>query len=158
MSRRRPLAPVEASGQRTAPITAFLTVALALAAAGAAAAVAPRAAPRAVGSVTAATGTNLYVKRAATGALAPLRTGTVLYLGDVIAAGPGTRATLRLLASDASLPPSTDLVAVFKQLAPLAPTASAVVREFGIAADATRKYATVLLRRTGSSVSLTLER
>jgi hypothetical protein len=106
--------------------------------------------------VTQASGTALFVKRAATGALTPLKAGATLSLHDIISAGPGTQVTVRLLASDTSLPASDDVLEVYKQLAPGTPAAATVGKEFGIAAGATQRYKTLKLRRSGSAIFITL--
>ncbi len=141
-----------ARGRLSACLAGLCALGTAAAAWGATAAVSPRA----VGSVTGATGTGLFVERAATGALLPLRTGTTLYLHDIVAAGPGGRATIRLLPGDAALPADADVLYVFKQLTAAEPTARTVGKEFGIAAAATRRDRTLTLRRAGSSVFITL--
>jgi len=111
-----------------------------------------------VGRVVAVSGRNTYVKRFATGRLVILRKGTILYLHDIIAAGPETKATLEL-ALPGGLPAGTvDLLDFYKQLSSSAPTASGVVREFFVAPGALPKSHTLLLSRSGSFIDITLTR
>jgi hypothetical protein len=109
-----------------------------------------------VATAVSVSGTNIYVKRFATGQLVPLRKGTVAYLHDIIAAGPGAEATLHL-PSPSDIPAGTvDLLDFYKQLAAVAPSASSVVREFFIAPGAIQKFHTLNVSRPGAQIDIVL--
>jgi hypothetical protein len=109
-----------------------------------------------VATALSVSGTNIYVKRFATGQLVPLRKGTVAYLHDIIAAGPGVEATLHL-PSPSGIPAGTvDLLDFYKQLGAAAPSASSVVKEFFVAPGAIQKFHTLKVSRTGAQIDIVL--
>jgi hypothetical protein len=109
-----------------------------------------------VATTISVSGANIYIKRFATGQLVPLRAGTVAYLHDIIAAGPGVEAVLHL-PSPSNVPAGTvDLLDFYKQLAAVAPSASSVVREFFIAPGAIQKFHTLNVSRTGAQIDIVL--
>lgn len=80
----------------------------------------------------------------------------MLYLHDIIAAGPGVVATLALVLPP-GLPANTlDLLDFYKQLSPSTPAASAVVKEFFVAPGAAQAHEMVTLRRSGEFIYITL--
>jgi hypothetical protein len=101
-------------------------------------------------------GRNVYVKRFATGQLVHVAKGAVVYLHDILAAGPGTKLTMRLVRRPRVPLKTMDLIDFYKQLATSAPRRSAVVREFFIARYAATEFRTVNVVRSGRFIEITL--
>ena len=101
-------------------------------------------------------GRNLYVKRSGNGQLVHVVKGTVLYLHDILAAGPKTKLTMRLVKRPRVSRKTIDLLDFYKQLTTSTPRRSAVVREFFIAPYAATEFRTVDVARSGSFIEITL--
>jgi hypothetical protein len=101
-------------------------------------------------------GRNLYVKRSANGQFVHVVKGTVLYLHDILAAGPRTKLTMRLVKRPRVSRKTIDLLDFYKQLAAATPRRSAVVREFFIAPHAATEFRTVDVVRSGGFIEITL--
>jgi hypothetical protein len=155
--------PVMGGSRRGLVAVAVGAVGISLLAAGTAAAKPVRAtgarivsAPKAVGTVLSVSSTDIWIKHAAGGALTTLAKGDTVYVQDIIAAGPGVVATLKL-----SLPPglpraTIDLLDFYKQLSPTKPAASAVVKEFFVAPGTVSADHTLKITRSGMFITLTL--
>ncbi len=108
-----------------------------------------------VATVVSVTGGGLYVKHSPGATLSPLRPGGHVYLGDIIAAGPGVTAALKLTAPEGT-PATTTLLGVYKLLTPAEPVPSTVVAEFDILAASLTTHHTLTILRSGSHISLQL--
>jgi hypothetical protein len=113
-------------------------------------------ASQAVATVRSVSRTDIWVKRASGGPLKTLVKGDVLYLHDIIAAGPGVEATLALKLPP-GLPANTlDLLDFYKQLGSGKPAVGEVVKEFFVAPQSVHTDRTLKLSRTGNFITLTL--
>jgi len=101
-------------------------------------------------------GRDLFVKRSAGGQLVRVVKGTVLYLHDILAAGPKTKLTMQLVKRPRVPKSTVDLLDFYKQLAMSTPRRSAVTREFFIAPYAATEFRTVDVVRSGRFIEITL--
>ena len=102
------------------------------------------------------TGTDIYAKRSSNGKVIRLTRGSVLYLHDIIAAGPGSRATLHISRPPSVRSDSEDLVDFYKLLTRGRPSPSSIVHEFFVAAGAANVFGTVHVTREGHFIDITL--
>ena len=110
-----------------------------------------------VGTVTAVAGTRLYVKRHRGGELTTLVKGGRVFLQDIIAVGPGTRATFRLSVPK-GVSDDAELLSLYKQLADSRPSAAAVVKQISVLVPIVRTKRTLKLERSGAFIEATLSR
>jgi hypothetical protein len=160
MRRRHPGPVVVVAALALAAGAALLGNSLSTADSGPVAAAAKAGAPKVVARVRAVSSGRLYAKRRRGGRVVRLVRRDKVYLRDIVAAGPGLKATLRVTVPK-GLSASTVLLSLYRHRGTRRPRAKAVTKQFAILPGLGKRRArtgTVKVLREGKRIEARLSR